>query len=227
MNELATSSSPLCRVAELDPGTRSEMRGLFAHTYSDVTYFDTDLEDKDWALLVRAESGELTGFSTLKKYPAELDGVSVTVFFSGDTVVHPAHRNKPDLARLWGREVFAMVAREKRPCWWFLICSGFRTYRFLPVFYKEFYPRYDRPTPPDLQRFLDALAIQRFGPLYHNGIVSLQVGCREPLPDRKLDPHAQFFLSRNPGWRDGHELACLTRLDAGNQTAATQRLLRA
>ena len=203
------------------------MKRLFAATFSDTSSFDEDLARKDWVLLLRDTAGSLTGFTTLQKTYHELEGQRVAVFFSGDTVVASGQRHRSDLARLWSSEVFSQVAVETCPCYWFLICSGFRTYRFLPVFYSEFFPRFDRPTPLPLRHFLDQLATQRFGPLYdpQSGVVKLAVPCLEPLPERQLDEHAQFFLKHNPGWARGHELACLTRLETSNLTAAGRRMV--
>jgi len=38
---------------------------------------------------------------------------------------------------------------------WLLITSGFRSYRFLPLFWREFYPRYDSVTPQQVQQLID------------------------------------------------------------------------
>jgi hypothetical protein len=35
-----------------------------------------------------------------------------------------------------------------------------------------------------------------------------------------------FFLARNPGWREGDELVCLTEIAEGNLTPAGRRLWR-
>ena len=42
--------------------------------------------------------------------------------------------------------------------YWFLISKGYKTYRFLPVFFHEFYPRWDVPTPSWARAMLDAVA---------------------------------------------------------------------
>lgn len=225
MTDLAILNSPLSEVSALQPETIAQMRALFEQTFQNCDHFERDLREKDWVLLLHDEAGELCGFSTLARSLETLDQPSV-VFFSGDTVVQPGHRHRIDLPRLWARHVFSMVSQETLPCYWFFICSGFRTYRFLPIFYKEFFPRHDLPTPPQVQVCIDRMARRRFGDLYQDGIVRLHTPCREPLPERRLDAHSRFFLERNPGWVEGHELACLTRLHPDNQTSALQRLLR-
>ena len=103
----------------------------------------------------------------------------------------------------------------------------------MSVFCQSFYPRFDAPTPPGLQRLLDALGAERFGPAYDAGVVRFpkpQV-LRERLigvpAGRCADPHVQFFLERNPGHRRGDELVSLASLAADNLTPAGRRMARA
>jgi hypothetical protein len=118
--------------------------------------------------------------------------------------------------------------------YWLLLSSGFRTYRFLPVFWREFHPRFDAPLPAAVRARRDFLATQRFGGRYcaDSGIVCLdppQVLRPElralPLA-RRDDPHVAFFLDRNPGWRQGDELVCLTEISFENLTPAGRRMWR-
>ena len=203
------------------------MKALFEQVYHDSSHFESDLEQKDWALLLYHQD-QLVGFSTLQRSLESFQGQSVAVYFSGDTLVLPEHRHRFELPRLWARSVFELVARETIPCYWLLICSGFRTYRFLSVFYREFHPRYDQLTPPEHADFMERLARQRFGSRYdpQQGVVRFDSPCREGLPERRLDAHANFFLRANPGWTQGHELVCLTRLSPENQSPALKRLLK-
>ncbi|MBX3171338.1 MAG: hypothetical protein KF760_28270 [Candidatus Eremiobacteraeota bacterium] len=209
-------------VSELPAAQLRLLQDLYEAHYGGLHHFARDLSEKDWVLLLRSGQ-QVVGFSSLQRREQN----AFVVYFSGDTLVLPDHRHAYDLPRLWGRFVFQQVARESLPCLWFLICGGFRTYRFLPVFFQKFYPRYEEKTPGETQALLDRLASQRYGDLYHEGIVRLGSPCLEELPPRELDAHARFFLERNPGWRLGHELACLTWLDRANLTPAGQRMVRA
>lgn len=208
-------------VGELPTAQLRLLQELYEAHYGGLHHFARDLSEKDWVLLLHSEE-QVVGFSSLQRRPHE----DYVVFFSGDTLVLPGHRHSYDLPRLWGRFVFGQVAHEQLPCLWFLICGGFRTYRFLPVFFQKFYPRYDQPTPPETQELLDKLATQRYGDLYHDGTIRLASPSLEELPARELGAHARFFLERNPGWRRGHELACLTWLEQTNLTPAGQRMVR-
>ena len=210
-------------VGQLSPPLRQMLQELYEAHYRGRHQFERDLQEKDWVLLLREQAG-LVGFSTLQR--RQQDGF--VIFFSGDTLVLPGHRQGYDLPRLWGRFVFQQVAKEALPCLWFLICSGFRTYRFLPVFFRRFFPRNEEHTPPEVKRLLDRLAEHRYGELYDakTGVIRLSSACCEELPARQLDAHAQFFLQVNPGWQEGHELACLTWLQKDNLTEAGQRMVR-
>jgi hypothetical protein len=115
---------------------------------------------------------------------------------------------------------------------WLLLTSGFRTYRFLPVFWREFFPRCESITPPAFQRLIDHLAGERFGRRYDEatGIVRLAnpQRLRGPLSEipvgRMEDSHVGFFVSRNPRHAAGDELVCLAELTPENLTAAGRRM---
>lgn len=87
--------------------------------------------------------------------------------YSGDTIIRPAYWGTPELPRSWIKTVLEKSADMPQPLYWLLISSGYKTYRFLTVFYKEFYPCYNRPTPPETQALMDHLAVERFGADYH------------------------------------------------------------
>jgi hypothetical protein len=117
---------------------------------------------------------------------------------------------------------------------WLLLTSGFRTYRFLPVFFRSFYPRFDEDMPDEVKNVVEALGRERFGRMYDSaaGLVRFarpQVLLHDLLDvpsGKQVDPHISYFLRRNPGYVRGDELVCLTRIDAGNLTAAGRRMAR-
>ncbi|MCG3150431.1 MAG: hypothetical protein PCFJNLEI_03917 [Verrucomicrobiae bacterium] len=199
-----------------DVNEQAAMLALLQEYFVGVTgeQFERDLAEKNWVILLE-DAGVLRGFSTLLVH----DGV----VHSGDTIVHRDAWGSTALARTWLETI-----RELKPEYWLLITSGFRTYRFLPVFWKEFWPRHDAPVRPAL---LETLARQRFGSLYRDGLVHfhqpqmLRNGLKEIPSGRLADPHIQFFAQQNPGHASGDELVCLCPLTAANQTAAGRRLV--
>jgi hypothetical protein len=145
------------------------MYGLLCSHFAGVTRerFAADLAEKSWALLLEDEEG-LRGFSTLLLYESTPPGEEVcTVVYSGDTIVDLAAWGSAALPRCWIAAVRRL--RELHPTgrlWWLLLTSGFRTYRFLPVFWRDFWPRHDAQIPPEVRIRLDWLAREKLGPLY-------------------------------------------------------------
>lgn len=231
----ADTAMPVAR-ANLTPDERAEMYALMEAHFDGVRpdVFDRDLDEKDWVLRI-VRDGVLVGFSTLQLYPTTFDGHRINVIYSGDTVVAPEAWGTPVLARGWIALVRAIqAARPDEPWYWLLLSSGFRTYRFLPVFWREFWPRYDGIPNDNAQRMISALARERFNGCYDEstGVVRFprpqrlrpHLAC---IPEgRENDPHVRFFLERNPCHGAGDELVCLTALSDGNLTAAGVRMVR-
>jgi hypothetical protein len=224
---------------------RSELAGvdienmwrLFQEHYDQAAreIFQRDLDGKNWVILVRDEQSEIQGFSTLAIYETPVAGQPVSVVFSGDTIIRPAYWGTPELPRAWIKTVLKVSVDMVQPLYWLLISAGYKTYRFLPIFYKEFYPCCHCPTPPGIQAILNQLAQQRFGSDYlpETGIARFRVGATplrpgiaEVTPERLKDPHVAFFVAHNPGHAQGDELVCLARIHPDNFTAAGRRLAR-
>ena len=234
MTTTASSSFVIVPRDELTRTQTDQMFQLLAHHFDGVTrvQFAQDLAEKNWTVLIQREM-RLVGFSTLLVYESALDGEPVSVAYSGDTIVAPEAWGAPALARGWITAVNQLRERYPRgKYYWLLLTSGFRTYRFLPVFWREFFPRHDMPTPTHIKRLRDQLAAERFGEQYdlRSGIVRLHhpqrlQGELKMIPiERIADPHVAFFITHNPGHGQGDELVCLTELCSENLTAAGRRM---
>lgn len=212
------------------------MYGLFRAHFDNVDEhrFRADLADKQW--VVRIRSGRsLLGFTSLKYFSLPHAGEQLRVLYSGDTIVAPEARVSTVLARSWIGAVRRLGGYYDAPeLYWLLLVSGFRTYRFLPVFWQEFFPAYDRITPAVEQRRIDAAARTLFHGRYlaDRGIVRFErPQILKPVhggiaASRFGDPHVACFAARNPGYRQGEELVCWTRLSEANLTAAGRRMWR-
>jgi hypothetical protein len=206
---------------------------------TDRARFDADLREKEVVILLRdASSGRIEGFSTLMHMTAWIDDREVVAFFSGDTIVDRGYWGETVLSRSWGQTVFAEADRivAERPTtaiYWFLICSGYKTWRFLPVFFREFYPHPETATPPRMRRLIEALGTTRFGDEYvpDAGIVRfrqatpLRRGVADITDERLRDPRIAFFVRMNPGHAAGEELVCLAELSRANLTRAGLRMI--
>ena len=90
-------------------------------------------------------------------------GRPVIALFSGDTVIDRGYWGDSALMHVWGR--FALTLIDERPeseLYWFLIAKGYKTYRFLPVFFHEFDPHPARTTPDRARAVIDALARNKY-----------------------------------------------------------------
>lgn len=224
---------------EVDHRTRAEMFRLMTQYYDGMRRdeFDRDLAEKHWVIAVSDEAGRLCGFSTQRLLEVELEGRAVRALFSGDTIVDRDHWARNPLAGLWGRLALALVDRHPgEPLYWFLISKGYKTYRFLPLFFHEFYPRVDVTTPESQQRVLNQLARAKFPAQFDAaaGIVrSRQDGCRlrsgvaEVTARHLADPHTRFFCQQNPRHAQGDELCCLAPLSRENFTRAAWKVINA
>lgn len=197
--------------------------------------FDADLRAKTHAVLIERD-GILLGFSTLLVEETTVGSEQLTVIHSGDTIISPEAWGSAAFPRAWIRAVYQLrqeVGSPMNRLIWLLLTSGFRTYRFLPVFFSEFYPTFQHPTPEPWQSLLQALATSKFGCCFnpHTGLVHFPhpQELRGPLQaapaNRLKDPHVQFFLSQNPGHGRGDELVCIADISPANLTQAGRRVV--
>lgn len=237
-HRLSCSVLPAGQVARSE---REEMYALLDRYFCGTSRgrFEADLGGKEKVILLRETgSGRIQGFTTLVRLDARIDDQEVAAFFSGDTIVARAYWGETLLTRVWGRTVFDAVdqIRAEHPAvaiYWFLICSGYKTWRFLPTFFRRFYPSPDEVTPPRLRRIRDALGATTFGDQYcHDaGIVRfrtpapLREGVAAVTDGRLRDRHIAYFVHMNPGHTDGDQLACLAELSRSNLTRAAERML--
>lgn len=237
ITDAATSvlTSRVVARSALNGVARAAMFALLARHFDGVTPegFARDLAEKNRVILLE-RAGELVGFSTLLVYETTFAGEPVSVVYSGDTIVARDAWGTSALPRAWINAVNQLRAAFPRGrYYWLLLTSGFRTYRFLPVFWREFWPRADAPFPPELQELRDQLARERFNGAFDPaaGIVRfvrpqrLRAGLAAVPTGRDADPHVAFFLAQNPGHVAGDELVCLTELSAANLTPAGRRMV--
>lgn len=189
--------------------------------------FERDLFEKDNVIVIRDEaSGQICGFSTQKLFSTMVQGVPVSAVFSGDTIIDRSCWGSQELVRAFARYCGTVEASlAGRRLFWFLISKGYRTYLYLPLFFREYFPRHDGPTPKFEQQALDALASRKFGSFYsaRTGLIEFPRSHGQLKPEladipkgREDDPRVRFFLERNPRYAQGSELACIGELTPSN-----------
>jgi hypothetical protein len=226
----------LVHVEELNSGQRDQMFALMDRHYRNMVRarFEEDLAEKQWVILV-LDDQELCGFSTQVLLSADAAGRPIRVLFSGDTIIDRQHWGDPALAHIWGRLALSLIdAYPHDALYWFLISKGYKTYRYLPLFFREFYPRPDMSTPAWASEVIDCLGRTRFPESYdaRRGIVRaqnskdyLREGIAPVTPQRLRDPFVGFFVERNPGHVHGEELCCIAPLTRENFTPAAYRVI--
>ncbi len=225
-------------VPTLSAAERAAMRGLMAAYFENVAAerFRADLEEKEQVILIRDAHDRIRGFSTMMRFTVPVDGQEVVGLFSGDTIIDRACWGTSLLPKLWAQLAFQWSdAVPHDRVYWLLLSAGYKTYRFLPVFFDTFYPTHERPTPPAAQRLLDALASARYPDAYdpEDGVVRfdqptpLRENVAPPTERRRQNPHVAFFLEANPGHTEGDEMVCLTQVDRSNLTRAGRRMVGA
>lgn len=201
---------------------------------ADWQVFQQDLREKNQVILLE-DGGSLEGFSTLQSYYSEYAGKTCRIIYSGDTIISQKAWGGFSLPKTWIAAVNALQAVDPDvPTYWLLLTSGFRTYRFLPVFWRSFYPVCGQETPLAVQRMINHFSIQKFGKDYDidTGVVRfphpqpLKRELLEVPAGRESNRHIEFFLKRNPGFERGDELVCFTPLSSDNLTRAGVRMVQ-
>jgi hypothetical protein len=229
----------IVRPGDLSSTDVDEMFALMSRHYENVRRdrFEADLSEKDWIIrLTHARRGQLCGFSTQRLLPISVNGRRVIVMFSGDTVVDREHWGTTALPIAWGRLAFSIIEQHpEAELYWYLISKGYRTYRFLPLFFSEFYPRHDVNTPMDMRAVIDAVAQAKFPERYDagTGVIRATPTSDRLRPDlgevtdaRLRDPHIEFFHRLNPGHAHGDELCCIAPLTRENFSSPARKLIR-
>jgi len=235
-DQLHSRIVPVAAITDADICTMYE---IFSRHYDciSVDRFLSDLAEKDCVLVLHDDAnGAICGFSTQKLLRVSVGGKPVRAVFSGDTIVDRMHWGDQELGRCWCRYVSSVCAEEPDvPLYWLLISKGYRTYLYLPLFFEVFYPNFQTPTPEFEQCVLDTLASAKFPRYYRPGKGVIEFpesqGQLKPhlaeIPVRRVrNPHVQFFLSRNPHFASGTELACLAEISASNMKLFAGRILQ-
>ena len=221
-------------VESLSPSERDAMWALYSRFYAGTSHalFAADLAGKRAALLLHDAAGALQGFSTLDWWERGFEGAPVRILFSGDTIIDRAHWGSQALAFNWLRFAGTLKAQAPDvPLYWFLIVKGQRTYRYLSAFARRFIPHWSEAEPPAWRRLLDTLAHERFGDAYADGVVRFAGSHGHLAPAwaavserERARADVALFLQRNPGYAQGHELACLCELSQANLRPIARRV---
>ncbi len=225
-------------IAELLPQEKQRMFEILAAYFENVSAenFSRDMEEKDWVILLRDKDTQcIRGFSTLRLMQEEVLGQNVWAVFSGDTIIEREFWGDSELARVWLEFMLSLRRKYSFPkFYWFLISMGYKTYRFLPVYFKRFYPCHGQVIPGFEKQVMDTLAYARFGSQYNaeTGVIHFEQS-RERLKEgvadiddrRRRNPHVRYFLNQNPHYGLGDELVCLAEISEDNLKRAAYKVM--
>lgn len=226
----------IARLSKVTDEQKESMFALHGRYFSNVRReaFFHDMNEKDWVIILK-EGQEIAGFSTLQIIRLSVKGVDRIFLFSGDTIVDRAHWRDSMLAGCFGHFMLRLISEHPgAPLYWFLISKGYRTYRFLPVFFNRYYPVYSGEMIDEDAELLQAVATHKFGDAYDpvSGLVRLGGHTDRLRPEmceipegRALDPHVRFFLERNPAYFMGDELACIAEISKANLNRYAWRVI--
>jgi hypothetical protein len=223
----------------LGQSEREQMFALMDRYYAGMKRdgFDADLVEKQWVILLRkSDSQKICGFSTQMIMDCTVDGMPIHALFSGDTIVERSCWGQSLLAQAWGRLAIELIDRYPGgSLYWFLISKGYKTYRYLPLFFREYYPRRSTPTPCWAKTIIDVLGKHKYPQAYdpNTGIIRADASACRLRRDvaavtcsRLRDPEVGFFVVKNPGHERGDELCCIAPLTRENFSVAAARPLR-
>lgn len=218
----------IIRLGELTEAEKIHLFQLHAQYYDNVIeeVFLKDLSEKDWVILIKDGRGQLQGFSTIQLIWLKIEKEYHLYLFSGDTIIREEARNTQALSGAFIHFMYALIETHPNiPIHWFLITKGYRTYRFLPVYFKEYYPVRNKVVPGYYQEVLDTVALYKFGDQYNPQahLVSFKHEKDHLKPEHALindgrlrNPDIQFFLAKNPFYYKGDELTCITDICKSN-----------
>ena len=216
-------------VNDLTVRQTKRMYSIMTEYYNNITEgnFFGDLLKKVDVVLLCDEAGDIHGFTTLAIFPHD---ERTQLLFSGDTIIEKEYWGKNDLQQTWVNNAIAYAERFDGKTYWLLLTKGYKTYKFLPTFMSEFYPRVDTETPAHIQAIIDKFAIEQFGDKYQNGVfIEGKDFLKEAFDDiselKLKDKNTAFFFEKNPNYVRGDELVCIAELSLDNLNRLGRRAL--
>lgn len=113
--------------------------------------FTMDFYNKDYCIILKDKKGNIKGFSTQKLINFSVEGKEIHGIFSGDTIIHKNSWGSLELFRIFA-DFFFDIGEKYEDFYWFLIVKGYKTYKILPTFFKEFYPNSLTEIPVEMKK---------------------------------------------------------------------------
>lgn len=204
---------------------------VFSKYYLNTSFdqFMSDLSEKDVVFLLKdSASREIKGFSTLVNLYVDVDGQEQRGCFSGDTILEKEYWGQGTLGIAFLRYLFVQKLKNPfKPLYWFLISKGYKTYLLMANNFRNHYPRYERETPSKEKDVIKAFSKNLYGEFFDEttGVISFSKVSSKDCLKAEITPitkelllkndRIKYFANKNPGWEEGHELACVAEMTLG------------
>ena len=226
--KLVSQTTPVCELKKKDTKAMFE---VFSKYYHNTSYeqFMTDLEEKDVVfLLLDAGTKEIKGFSTLVNLYVKVDGQEQRGCFSGDTILEKEYWGQGTLGIAFLKYLFIQKIKNPfKPLYWFLISKGYKTYLLMANNFKTHYPRHEKETPTKEKSIIKAFSETLYGDHFdpETAVISFSRISSKDCLKAEITPiskelllkndRIKYFATKNPGWEEGHELACVAEMTLG------------
>ena len=221
--------SVVLQVEKLSREQISDMYRIMEVYYSNTSQksFIDELQKKQDVIILLDEQNNIRGFTTLAIFMYD---AQTQLLYSGDTIVEKEYWGRHDLSQTWIENAMFYAEKFAGVTYWFLLSKGYKTYKYLSTFFKEYYPRVDMETPTKIQGIMDTFAKQQYGDKYCNGIWAEGNDYLKDEYDYTdeaaiRDKNTAFFLEKNPGYMNGDELVCLCKISVDNLNKLGRRVL--
>ena len=206
---------------------KTEMFLLMHSYYKNVTEenFYNDLSKKDKIIMLMEEE-VLCGFSTQVLLKRTINNKKTNIVFSGDTIIDKQHNNSFALPIAWGKMMFSILNENPTiPLYWLLTSKGYKTYRYLPVFFNNYFPKpFIKLTSFEKKLLLcvgqelfeEKLDTQRWILKAGAKDQHLRPGVADITESKRTKQEIVYFEKKNPGYMHGDELICLARFSENN-----------
>ncbi|MCL2079552.1 MAG: hypothetical protein FWH17_06870 [Oscillospiraceae bacterium] len=221
--------SVVLQVKKLSPEQIEAMYKIMEVYYGNTSQnaFIGELRKKQDVVMLLDEQNIIRGFTTLAVF---IYDTQTQLLYSGDTIVEKEYWGRHDLSQTWINNAMKYAEKFDGTTYWFLLSKGYKTYKYLNTFFKEYYPRFDTEIPDKIQCIMDTFAERQYGDKYRNGV---WLAGNDYLKDEydftketaARDKNTAFFLKKNPGYMNGDELICLCEISVDNLNKLGRRVL--
>jgi hypothetical protein len=221
----------LCDIKDISDADIQQMYKVYELTYSNTNFqtFNKDLTEKTQAILLYSQN-KIIGFSLLLVYESLFQGQKLQVIYSGDTVIAKEYWGSLHLSHAWLRYAGQIkIAKPQTPLYWLLLSKGNRTYRYLTLYFKKYYPSPNTKNSK-LKAIAEHLGQEKFADYYQAGIVRFPettVSLRDSVDNTnkriKFSQDIQSFVKLNPDYHKGDELLCLAEISCRNLIPRTHK----